>query len=54
MKCPGQDLGRKNPADVVYDISCYNCGKPVEFFLMTCIGHALIAKQELKKMTLIC
>lgn len=31
-KCPGQDLGRKNPADVAYDIECYNCRKPVEFF----------------------
>lgn len=32
MKCPGQDLGRKNPADAAYDIPCYNCNKPVEFF----------------------
>ena len=31
-KCPGQDLTRKPLKDIVYEITCPNCGYKVEFF----------------------
>lgn len=31
-KCPGQDLGRKQLKDIIYEINCPHCGYEVEFF----------------------
>jgi len=31
-KCPGQDLSRKKPEEVVCNLPCPSCGAEVEFF----------------------
>ncbi len=31
-KCPGQDLSRKKPDEVVYNLPCPSCRAEVEFF----------------------
>lgn len=32
MKCPGQDLSRKTPGEVLHLVNCPHCGYEVEFF----------------------
>jgi transposase len=31
-KCPGQDLGRKRPDEVLSSVECPSCGYDIEFF----------------------
>ena len=48
-KCPGQDLSRKQLKDVIYEITCPNCGYKVEFFFDDKVRLCPNCKTEVEK-----